>query len=48
MRSLNVQLPPKERRPEPRMAILRWTFFFIVAFAATFGGAALLLELIRL
>lgn len=48
MRSLNVQLPPKERRPEPRMIVLRWVFFFLVAFMATFGGAALLFELIKL
>ncbi|MFJ6025634.1 hypothetical protein ACIQC9_13665 [Brevundimonas sp. NPDC092305] len=45
---MNVTLPPKERRREPRMAVLRWTFFFLVAFAATFGGAVILLELIGL
>jgi hypothetical protein len=48
MRSLNVTLPPKERRREPKLAVLRWVFFFLVAFAATFGGAAILLELIGL
>lgn len=44
MRSLPVQMPPMtlERRGSPRREI----FWFIVAFAAMFGGAMLGLDLL--
>ncbi len=44
MRSLPVQMPPMtlERRGSPRREI----FWFIIAFAAMFGGAMLGLDLL--
>jgi len=42
MRELSVRLSAPSVRP--RSAIWRETFFFLVSFLATFGGAALMLD----